>query len=114
MRAKFIYESIKHLKPRSEEELKPYYDLYKDWEPDGYLTLNNFGGIEIKIIDNEGIEYRYNFGDEEKFKPISDADIEYGYDENEVESGDEKPDLKPYFMIGDDKYFLDHFMRIDR
>jgi len=26
MRAKFVYESIKHLKPRSEEELQKYYD----------------------------------------------------------------------------------------
>jgi hypothetical protein len=115
MKAKTIYETIKHLPGRSKEELEPY-EHYKDWKPDGALTLNNWGGVEIKLIDNnEAVEYRYNFGNENEWNIPIEAEIEYGIDEDDDSKDEEgNPIFKPYFLIGDDKYFLDQFMRIDR
>jgi hypothetical protein len=60
MRAKFVNEAIKHLKPRSEEELQPYYDsldevtkkikkLREKINKSGYDKENDFVG---KLIWN--------------------------------------------------------------
>jgi hypothetical protein len=110
-RKKKVNESIKHLKPRSEEELRLYIEKYKDWKPDGYLTLTNSSCIEVKIVEGgDSIEYRFNYGDNKFHFPIEEF-LEWGYDEDDIEAGDEKPDLKPYFLVGETKYFLDNFMR---
>lgn len=109
-------ESIKHLTPHSKEHLKSagYDEKYANWKPGGSMTLNNWGGIEIKIIDNgDAVEYRFNYGDDD-FKPVIEADIEWGIDEDNPEMEDGEPISEPYFTVGEDKYFLKDFMRTDR
>lgn len=119
MKAKLVNESIKHLTPFSKKQLKDagYDEKYKNWKPEGFMQLTNWGGIELKIIDNgEGVQYRFNYGDDD-FKPVLEADVEWGIDEEDIdpETDDNgEPISEPYFSIGDDKYFLKNFMRTDR
>ena len=45
-------------------EFLSYYAFNKDYKGlfDGYLILNNFGGLEIKLIDNnDAVFYHYNY-----------------------------------------------------
>jgi len=119
MKAKFVNEAIKHLAPHSEEELEDrgYTEemlKWASWQSDGYMTLNNWGGIEIKIIDNgDGVEYRFNYGDEgNEVKPVHDAEIEWVEDPDNDEKDEEGfPISEPSFMVGDSRYFLKDFMR---
>lgn len=114
----WLNEGIKHLKPFSNKQLKDagYDEKYKNWKPDGYMTLSNWGGIEIKIVDGgEGVEYRFNYGDD-NFRPVLEADVEWGIDEDDIdpetdENGD--PITEPFFSVGEDKYFLKDFTRSD-
>ena len=80
-------------------------ELGDDFRVDGQMTTSNFGGIEVEMDDRgDGLRYRHNYGgvpDEPQ-----DAEIEF-----EI-SDDEDLDGKPYFMIGDEKYYLDQFMRV--
>lgn len=107
-------ESIKHLTPKTGPEVDDYLETIKDWKPDGYMTLNNFGGIEVKVTnDGEGVTYRYNYGAPE-IASIHEADLEWGYDEDNYEKDDDdNPYLRQYFMVGDTRYYLDEFWRND-
>lgn len=106
MRAKFIYEGIKHLKPKTGPDIEEYLEKIKNFTPDGYFQLNNWGGMEIQYLSsNDGILWRYNFGGDEK-NAIGEAEIEYEYTKDE--------DQVPFFIAQNTKYYLADFMRVDR
>lgn len=79
------------------------------------MQLSNWGGIEIKIIENgEAVEYRFNYGDEDQFKPVIEAEVEWGIDEDDIDpemDDNNEPISQPYFSVGESKYFLKDFMR---
>lgn len=110
-----IDEGIKHLTPKTGPDIEEYLEKIKDWKPDGVMTLNNWGGIELKVTDDgEGVEWRYNYGNPDQINTINEADLEWGYDEDDYEKDDDdNPYLRQYFMVGDTRYYLDQFMRID-
>ena len=71
--------------------------MEKDFKPHGYLTLNNWGGIEIEINDtNESVRYRY-FGNIGR-KPCKISYTNKG---------------RAYFRVYGRRYYLDEFMRVD-
>lgn len=112
MKAKFVYESIKWLTPRSPEELKKSHQEENELKPDGVLQLTNTGGIEVKLVDG-GDEILYRFFSEDPFAPYTEAEIEWGYDKDDFEEDEEgNPEYRAYFLVGDTRYYLDEFMRI--
>ena len=109
----WIGESIKHLPGRSEEELKKIQQEEDYLKPDGYMTLSNTGSMQVKLVDGgDSILYRFSSGD--PFTPYKEADIEWGYDEDDYEVDREGlPELRPYFSVKNTRYYLDQFMRMD-
>ena len=70
--------------------------MEKDFKPHGYLTLTNYGGIEIEINDtNESVRYRY-FGNVGR-KPCKISYTNKG---------------RAYFRAYGRRYYLDEFMRV--
>ena len=70
------------------------------FKPHGYITLSNWGGIEVMIDESgDGVHYRFSFGspDEE----ILDAEIEYDKEGN------------AFFRHAKTKYYLSEVMRIN-
>ena len=63
----------------------------------GVKTLNNFGGIIVLGIDDEIVEYYYDFGGE-NISPIYKQKLEYD------------KDGKPYFETKEGNQYLDEFM----
>ena len=71
--------------------------MEKDFKPHGYLTLTNYGGIEIEINrTNESVRYRY-FGEIGR-KPCKISYTNKG---------------RAYFRVHRRRYYLDEFMRVD-
>ena len=70
--------------------------MEKDFKPHGYLTLTNWGGIEIEINDtNESVRYRY-FGNVGR-KPCKICYTNNG---------------RAYIRVYGRRYYLDEFMRV--
>ena len=71
--------------------------MEKDFKPHGYLTLTNYGGIEIEINrTNESVRYRY-FGEIGR-KPCKISYTNKG---------------RAYFRVHRRRYYLDEFIRVD-
>ena len=74
MRAKFIYESIKHLKPRSEEELM--HSPIKQRLAFG-ITNNLYRLVKSAIDDGVDLNVKHNFKWEGNFYPLHFATMCY-------------------------------------
>jgi len=92
----FLKESKVAKKKRLNEEYDKFFE--DEFTPHGYLTLSNWGGIEIELSrDGDGVRYRYT-GDEE----FNIAEIEYD-DEG-----------RPTFTTDEHRtFYLDEFMRVN-
>jgi hypothetical protein len=85
-----------------------YHNVEEPFHADAYLTLSNFGGMEIEINDSgDGLRWRFNY-DGELSEPV-EAEIEY--EVNPENEGEEESNA--CFRINDTLYFLDEFMRTD-
>lgn len=108
-----VDESIKHLTPRSEEEIKKMHREEDDLKPDGYMTLSNTGSIQVKLVDG-GDSILYRFSSEDPFTPYKEVDVEWGYEEDDYNTDSSgEPESRPYFLVKDTRYYLDQFMRTD-
>ena len=83
---------------------KSLFDLDEDYErPIATMGLTNTSGIGIYDLNDEEVTYAFiDGGDKEPVKQT--ATVEYDCEDEE--------DCRPYFSVGDTKYFLDDFMRI--
>jgi len=70
------------------------------FKPDATLTICNHGGIEIMFNhSNDGVYYRFNYGQDMEHEEIYEAEIEH------EEGG-------AYFTHGSTQYDLKEFMRV--
>lgn len=77
--------------------------LINEEENIGILTLTNYGGIVIKIVDDENIEYQYDFG-EDSLSEVKRTKL-YFRDDNDS-------DCSVFFKTDEnEEYSLDEFMR---
>lgn len=83
---------------------KSSFDLDEDYErPIATMGLTNTSGIGIYDLNDEEVTFAFiDGGDKEPVKQT--ATVEYDCEDEE--------DCRPYFSVGDTKYFLDDFMRI--
>jgi hypothetical protein len=77
------------------------------FKADAFITLTNYGGIEIMLNRScDGIYYRFNYGqDKIEDEEIFEAEIEHDYTVNE-------DDADSFFMHGDQAICLNEAMRI--
>jgi hypothetical protein len=77
-----------------------------EFKPHAAITLSNAGGIEIMLNrSNDGVYYRFNYGQDLTKEKIYEKEILYTTPESEEES-------QPYFKHRNTKYFLSEAMRI--
>jgi len=86
--------------------------LHNEFTPHAFITLSNYGGIEIMLNrSNDGVFYRFNYGqDNLQDEQIFDAEIVYLYGED-TES---REDANAGFYHGEDEsifYSLNDAMR---
>ena len=83
---------------------KSSFDLDEDYErPIATMGLTNTSGIGIYDLNDEEVTYAFIDGSDKEPEKQT-ATIEYDCEDEE--------DCRPYFSVGDTKYFLDDFMRI--
>lgn len=83
---------------------KDSFAIEEDYDrPIATMGLTNTSGIGIYDLNDEEVTYAFiDGGDKEPVKQT--ATVEYDCEDEE--------DCRPYFSVGDTKYFLDDFMRI--
>lgn len=83
---------------------KSSFDLDEDYErPIATMGLTNTSGIGIYDLNDEEVTYAFIDGSDKEPEKQT-ATVEYDCEDEE--------DCRPYFSVGDTKYFLDDFMRI--
>lgn len=83
---------------------KSSFDLDEDYErPIATMGLTNTSGIGIYDLNDEEVTYAFIDGSDKEPEKQTAA-IEYDCEDEE--------ECRPYFSVGDTKYFLDDFMRI--
>lgn len=83
---------------------KNSFDLDEDYErPIATMGLTNTSGIGIYDLNDEEVTYAFIDGSDKEPEKQT-ATVEYDCEDEE--------DCRPYFSVGDTKYFLDDFMRI--
>ena len=61
----------------------------KEFTPHAFITLSNSGGIEIMLNrSNDGVYYRFNYGQNLDNEFIYDAEIEYEFYNVDSEDGE--------------------------
>ena len=83
---------------------KDFFAIEEDYDrPIATMSLTNTSGIGIYDLNDEEVTFAFiDGGDKEPEKQT--AKVEYDCEDEE--------DCRPYFSVGDTKYFLDDFMRI--
>jgi hypothetical protein len=80
---------------------------HAEFTPHAHITLSNAGGIEIMLNrSNDGVYYRFNYGQDLTKEKIYEKEILYTAPESEDEES------QPYFKHRNTKYFLSEAMRI--
>jgi len=81
----------------------------KEFNPNGFYTISNCGGIEVEINSSgDGVRYRFRYGqDDLENEEIFETDIIYEPDED-----DPSGDFIAGFLHGDIFYSLNNVMRI--
>lgn len=99
-----IYDILDDLKDVLGENLKKSRTIKEDYDrPIATMGLTNTSGIGIYDLNDEEVTYAFiDGGNKEPVKQT--AAVEYDCEDEE--------DCRPYFSVGDTKYFLDDFMRI--
>lgn len=83
---------------------KSSFDLDEDYEkPIATMGLTNTSGIGIYDLNDEEVTFAFIDGSDKEPEKQT-ATVEYDCEDEE--------DCRPYFSVGDTKYFLDDFMRI--
>lgn len=78
--------------------------LQNEFTPHGFITLSNYGGVEIMLNrSNDGVFYRFNYGQDNIQKEhIYEAEIEYTEDGeafiNHQHLGDKQPNGTRYYL----------------
>lgn len=74
----------------------------QEFKPHAFITLSNMGGIEIMLNrSNDGVYYRFNYGQDLSKEKIYESQIFYT-----------EPDGEPFFKRGRASYMLSEAMRI--
>ena len=82
--------------------------LHSEFTPHATITLCNSGGIEIMLNrSNDGVYYRYNYGNDLEKEEIYESEIFY------TSPTDEHEDSEAYFTnTTGTQYFLNEAMKI--
>jgi hypothetical protein len=81
----------------------------KEFTAQAYEPISNVGGLEIMLNrSNDGVFYRFNYGQDIENEEIFEAEIEYGQEDDEDNNSEE---IRAFFRHGETKYFLDRFMK---